>query len=86
MEQAVINAVNFILSSPKVNIPKIEINKKPKVSVVFPIYNEEKYLKNVIKSIQLQTLKEIEILIVDDKSTDKSVNKILKMQKEDLPV
>ena len=83
MEQTVINAVNIILSSSKVNIPKIDINKKPKVSVVIPVYNEGKYLKNVIKSIQYQSLKEIEILIVDDKSTDNSVKKALKLQKED---
>ena len=83
MEQTVINAVNFILSSPSVDIPKIDVNEKPKVSVVIPVYNEAKYLKNVITSIQYQSLKEIEILIIDDKSTDKSVKKVLKFQKED---
>ena len=83
MEQTVINAVNFIFSSSKIDIPKVDINAKPKVSIVIPVYNEAKYLKNVIKSIQLQSLKELEILIVDDKSTDNSVKKILKFQKED---
>ena len=83
MEQTVKNAVNFILSSPKVEIPKIDIKAKPKLTIVIPVYNEAKYLKNVIKSIQYQSLKEIEILIIDDKSTDKSVKKILQYQKED---
>ena len=83
MEQAVINAVNKILSSPKAIIPDIDISEKPKVTVVIPVYNEAKYLKYVIKSIQYQTLKEIEILIIDDKSTDKSVKTVLKFQKED---
>ena len=84
MEQTVINAVNFVLSSStSADIPKIDINAKPKISIVIPVYNEAKYLKNVIKSIQLQSLKELEILIIDDKSTDKSVKKVLKFQKED---
>ena len=83
MEQTVINAVNIILSGPKVDIPQIDINSKPKISIVIPVYNEAKYLKNVIKSIQYQTLKELEILIVDDKSTDKSVKKVLSLKKED---
>ena len=83
MEQTVINAVNFIWSAEKVDVPKVDTKAKPKVSIVIPVYNEAKYLKDVIKSIQFQTLKEIEILIVDDKSTDNSVKKILKFQKED---
>ena len=84
MEQTVINAVSFILSGSKPEIPKIDTKeKKPKLSIVIPVYNEEKYIKNVLKSIQLQTLKEIEILFIDDKSTDKSVKKIKEFKKED---
>ena len=78
MEQTVINAVSFILSSSKPEIPKIDIKAKPKISIVIPVYNEEKYIKNVLKSIQLQTLKEVEILFIDDKSTDKSVKNLEK--------
>ena len=83
MEQTVINAVSFILSSSKPEIPKIDIKAKPKISIVIPVYNEEKYIKNVLKSIQLQTLKEVEILFIDDKSTDKSVKIIQEFRKED---
>ena len=83
MEQTVINAVNFIFSGPKPEIPKIDINSKPKVSIVIPVYNEEKYIKNVLKSIQYQSLKEIEILFIDDKSKDKSVKRIIEYKKED---
>lgn len=43
-----------------------------KVSVVVPVYNSEKYLKQCIDSILAQTLKDIEIICVDDGSTDKS--------------
>ncbi len=43
----------------------------PKVSVVVPIYGVEKYLNQCIDSILNQTLKEIEIILVDDGSKDK---------------
>lgn len=43
-----------------------------KLSVIVPIYNAEQYLKECINSILLQTLKDIEIILIDDGSTDKS--------------
>ncbi len=49
----------------------VEINDI-KVSVVVPVYNTEKYLEQCLDSIINQTLKEIEIICVDDGSTDSS--------------
>lgn len=43
-----------------------------KVSVVIPIYNAEAYIENCLESICHQTLKDIEIICVDDGSTDVS--------------
>ncbi len=43
-----------------------------KVSVIIPVYNEEKYLEQCLDSICGQTLKEIEIICVDDGSSDRS--------------
>ena len=40
------------------------------VSIVVPVYNVEKYLKRCIESLRSQTLKDIEIILVDDGSTD----------------
>lgn len=45
-----------------------------KVSIVVPVYNCEKYLKRCLDSLVNQTLKEIEIIIINDCSTDNSFN------------
>lgn len=45
---------------------------QPVVSVIVPVYNKEKYLNTCLESIAHQTLKEIEILLIDDGSTDGS--------------
>lgn len=45
---------------------------EPKISVIVPIYNVEKYLKECLDSVVNQNLKEVEIILVDDGSTDKS--------------
>jgi glycosyltransferase involved in cell wall biosynthesis len=45
---------------------------KPSVSVIVPVYNTEKYLRKCLDSLADQTLKDIEIIIIDDGSTDSS--------------
>lgn len=45
---------------------------KNMVSVIVPVYNIEKYLEECVKSIMNQSYKNIEIILVDDGSTDKS--------------
>lgn len=54
-----------------------QIDYTPKVSVIIPVYNVEEYLKKCLDSVVNQTLKEIEIICIDDGSTDNSL-KILK--------
>ena len=45
---------------------------QPSVSVIVPVYNIEQYIGKCLDSIIGQTLKEIEIIVVDDGSTDDS--------------
>lgn len=53
----------------------------PKVSVIVPVYNVEKYLIKSLDSLVNQTLKDIEIIVVNDGSTDNS-KKIIEIYKE----
>lgn len=54
-----------------------------KVSVIVPVYNVENYLKQAITSVINQTLKEIEIICVNDGSTDSSKTILDEFQKSD---
>ena len=66
------------------NIDKNTKNKKiPKISIFLPIYNKAIYLNRSIKSIQIQTLKDLEIIPVNDCSTDNSLEILKEMNKND---
>lgn len=46
----------------------------PAISLVMPVYNVEKYLKRALESVQNQTFKNFELIIVNDGSTDESTH------------
>lgn len=54
-----------------------------KVSVIIPVYNTEKYLIECLDSVLNQTLREIEVICVDDGSTDNSLQILKEYQKKD---
>lgn len=54
------------------NIGEADMKENIKVSIVIPVYNVEQYLGPCLDSLLSQSLKEIEIIAVDDKSTDNS--------------
>ncbi len=55
----------------------------PKISVIIPVYNVEKYLERCIESVISQTLRDIEIIIINDGSTDNSYSIINKFAEVD---
>jgi len=54
-----------------------------KISIIIPIYNSEKYLYKCIESVINQTLREIEIICIDDGSTDSSLSILEKFKEKD---
>lgn len=54
-----------------------------KVSVILPVYNEENYIATCLKSLLNQTLKEIEIICINDGSTDNSLSILREFQQKD---
>ena len=58
-------------------------NQSPKISVIVPIYNVERYIRQCLDSIVSQSLKDLEILLIDDGSTDNSGKIAEKLKKKD---
>ena len=59
------------------------MNETVKVSVILPVYNVEPYIGKCLESLRSQTLKELEFIFVDDKSTDRSISIVEDAAKED---
>lgn len=64
-------------------VVKNRITYIPKVSVIIPVHNAVKYLKRCLNSVINQTLHEIEIICVDDGSTDLSLAMLIEYAKKD---
>lgn len=56
---------------------------KEKLSVIVPVYNKEGYLERSLTTLRNQTYQDIEVIIVDDGSTDKSKEVCMKFCAED---
>lgn len=59
------------------------MKKAPTISVVVPIYNAEKYISKCVNSIIEQTYADFEILLINDGSTDKSLDLVESLSKQD---
>ena len=59
------------------------MDTQKKVSVIMPVYNVEDYLEQCLDSVLAQTLREIEVICVDDGSTDGSGVILEKYQEKD---
>ena len=51
----------------------------PTISVIVPMYNAENYVEECLQSLLDQTMTNFEVIVVDDCSTDNSVNVVKKM-------
>ena len=64
------------------NISSLSL-QNPIASGIIPVYNSKNYISKAIKSIQNQNILNIEIILIDDKSTDDTLSFIKNIQKED---
>nr|WP_294925884.1 glycosyltransferase [uncultured Flavobacterium sp.] len=62
---------------------KAGIKNKPLVTVVLPCYNAELYVEEAVRSIMCQTYSNLEILLIDDCSTDSTSSILLSLAQED---
>jgi glycosyltransferase involved in cell wall biosynthesis len=84
METILITAGTDFLAS---NLCKIERdvrrNKDSSISIIIPVYNAEKYLRECLDSILIQSFPDIEVLCVDDGSTDASLAILCEYEQKD---
>ena len=60
--------------------------KTPKISIIIPVYNSEKYLEQCLNSLLVQAYQNIEIICVDDGSTDNSLKLLEEYKKSDFRI
>lgn len=70
-------------SEKLINKNKYRHNKFPKVSIISPVYNREKYILRFLRSVQNQKFNDIEIIFINDYSKDKSAQIIKDNQVKD---
>ena len=64
--------------------PIAQINEtRPKISVIIPVYNTAKYLRECLDSVTRSSLREIEIICVDDGSADESLSILMEYRNQD---
>lgn len=81
-EDIVIDYLKFCKKGSLLDLPK-EDSEEPKITIVIPMYNEAKHLTMALRTVQNQSLRDIEIICVDDKSTDETKELLKKYAEED---
>ena len=75
--------IKEIIYNPKLAIMRKKASSLAKVSIIVPVYNVEKYLAACMDSLVTQSFKDIEIVAIDDGSTDNSAEILEKYYSED---
>ena len=78
-EKYIISCINGEL----LNKPNLTNLLNPKISIIISVYNKEKYILRILRSIQNQNFENIEIIFADDSSEDNSINLIEEQRKYD---
>ena len=66
-----------------INSIGIDMEENRKISIVIPLYNGESYIRQTINSILQSTYHDLELLIINDGSTDNSVQICEEIQRQD---
>lgn len=77
---------NFLRNCLSNNLFKFESSynfEELKVSVVIPMYNSENFILRAVKSVQYQNITNIEIILIDDNSTDNTLSMVKNIKKKD---
>ena len=85
-KQILDNSVDFMEKCEKgilIDSSSCKIVGNPKISVIIPVYSASATIKKAVRSIQNQSLKDIEIILFDDASPDNSYNIMKELQEED---
>ena len=77
------NFLSICIKGSLISKRPIKLNNEPKISVVIPAHNVEKYIKQAIRSIQNQNIMDIDIVIVNDYSSDNTSIVVEQIKKED---
>jgi len=77
------NPLSYLRTKLLTKISEISPEYRDKVSIIMPVYNSEKYLEETINSVLGQSYSNFELIIVDDGSTDNSLNISREFAKED---
>lgn len=75
--------LNEIIDNPQLALQRFDAVDKAKISVVVPFYNVSKYIGKCLDSIVNQTMKDLEIILVNDESPDDSIMTALEYYKKD---
>ena len=75
--------INIILDDIQNPIKYFNKTEFPKISIVIPLYNGEKYIKTSLLSIQKQDFQDIEIIMVDDNSEDNTIKVVKDLMERD---
>lgn len=74
---------NSMIINNEVKILKESDVSSPKLSIIIPVYNVESFISETLGSILRQTLKDTEVICVDDGSDDSSLNIVIGLTKDD---